>query len=306
YQLAGDNLLFSANVKAQSEAVYTLKKGTPATMEALAYAAQKMPEKRNDIAWENDLATYRMYCKTLLSAEPNTSNGVDIWFKKQAAPMIDKMFTYENYHSEQIEGVDAYSVNGKTLGAGGIAAFVDDSLWLHAPYDECEIIANGPLRSEFILHYHNVEIAGDLYCKTVRISTQANGLLNKAVVKYEGKDKPMQLAAGIYLHTNQAPHIPNGVEMADEEIIAYAENPSEGHVTSPDPRMYIGVYMPEATDTLTYNHQLLILRNYTVGTEITYYFGGGWNIFPAGRYAADNDWLKALLQFKEMINNPLY
>ncbi|MDR1683023.1 MAG: DUF4861 family protein [Candidatus Symbiothrix sp.] len=269
------------------------------TEEPLTYAAQKMPEKRNDIAWENNLATYRMYSKTLLAAEPNTSNGVDIWFKKQAAPMIDKMFTYENYHSEQVEGVDAYSVNGKTLGAGGIAAFTNDSLWLHEPYVDCEITATGPLLAEFTLYYHNVEIAGDSYCKTVRITTEANGLLNKAVVKYEGKDKPMKLAAGIYLHTNQLPHQPDGVKFFEKDMIAYAENPSEGHVTSPNPRIYVGVYMPGATDTLTYNHQYLLLRDYTVGSEITYYFGGGWNIFPAGRYSVDSDWWKAMLQFKE-------
>lgn len=298
-------VLFQTSIKAQSNAVYSLKKGVPAVIEPLTYAVQKLPKKRNDIVWENNLSAYRMYSSILLSNEPNTANGVDIWFKKQAAPIIEQMFSCENYHAEQTFGVDAYSVNGKTLGAGGIAAFADNQLWLHKPYDQCEIVMNGPLRSEFILHYNDVEVAGDFYSKTVRIITNANGLLNKAIVKYEGKDKPMQLAAGIYLHSNQAPHVPNGIEMASDDILAYAENPSDGTVTSPNPRVYVGIYMPEAVDTLHFNHQALILRNYTVGSEITYYFGGGWNIYPADRYAVDSDWLKSVLQFKETIEKSL-
>jgi len=266
-----------------------------------------MPDTRNDIAWENNLSTYRMYSRVLLATEPNTANGVDIWFKKQEAPIIDKMFTYSNYHNEQVEGVDAYSVNGKTLGGGGVVAYANSKLWLHDPYDECEIVANGPLRSEFILKYKKVEIDGDYYEKTVRIATSANGLLNKATVKFEGKIKPMKIAAGIYLHTNMSSVTPAGVKYtAESNIIGYAENKSEGTVTSPNARMYVGVYMPGETTVSEISYQSVIMSDYAVGTEFTYYFGGGWNVFPAGKYTSDTDWFNALKQFKQTVQNPLY
>ena len=310
YQASYDNkIVFQASINAGATQVYTLKPGTPANSAVKTYTAIKMPTNRADIAWENDRAAYRMYSKVLLSSEPNTSNGVDLWVKKMSSPIIDKMYTYSNYHSEQVEGVDAYSVGGKTLGMGGVAAYTSttNKLWLHAPYDNIEIIENGPLRSEFILTYKKVEVDGDYYTKTLRITTNANGLLNKAVVKYEGKIKPMKLAAGIYLHTNMSHETPNGTQYTSESnIIGYAENKSEGTVTSANARFYAGVYMPNTTTaTTTVEHQRIIYADYAVGSEFTYYFGGGWNIFPAGEFSKDTDWFDALKNFKEAMQNPL-
>ncbi len=300
-------IVFQATISSNSSKTYTLKAGTPATVSAKTYAAQKMPTTRNDIAWENDLAAYRMYSKVLLKSEPNTANGVDLWAKKKSEPIIDKMYTYSNYHAEQVEGVDAYSVNGKTLGAGGVAIYSKNKIWMHDPYDECEIIHNGPLYSEFVLKYHKVLIDGDYYEKTLRVSTVANGTLNKAVVRYEGRNKPMKIASGIFLHTNMGNVTPAGVQYTSENnVIAYAENKSEGTVTSANARFYEGVYMPGKTTTQTVEHQLLIMSDYAVGSDFTFYFGGGWNIFPEGRYTKDQDWFTAVKNFKLSVQNPLY
>lgn len=299
-------IVFPATVNAKSRTTYTLKKGTPATAYTKTFAAQKMQETRNDIVWENDLSAYRLYSRVLLSNEPKTANGQDIWNKKMAGSIIDKMYTYASYHSEGTEGVDSYSVNGRTLGAGGIVAYANDQLWLHDPYDSCKIISNGPLRTEFILTYKKVEIDGDFYTKTLRITTNANGLMNKAIVKFEGKIKPMKIASGIYLHDNMAKVTPAGIQYTTEKnLIGYAENPSEGKVTSPNARMYTGVYMPGKTTFSTINNQLVIMSDYIVGSEFTYYYGAGWNVYPAEKYKTDTDWFKALNQFKQTILNPL-
>jgi uncharacterized repeat protein (TIGR02543 family) len=309
YQLLSgldSKIVFPATVNAGATTLYMLRAGTPAVSPPLTYAANKIPATRNDIAWENNLSAYRMYSRILLSSEPNTANGVDIWFKKKTEPVIDKMYTYADYHSEKEEGVDAYSVNGKTLGAGGVVAYANNQLWLHDPYDECEIVAAGPLRSEFVLTYRKVEVDGDLYTKTLRVTTNAHGLLNKAVVKFEGRMKPMKVAVGIYLHTNMSNVTPNGVQLTSESnIIGYAENKSEGTLTSANARMYVGVYMPGETTVSTISNQLVIMSDYAVGSEFTYYFGGGWNIFPAGKYATDQSWFDALKQLKQSIANPL-
>lgn len=296
-----NKIIFQATVAKNSTAIYTLKEGVPVTVEAKTYAAIMKPDSRGDIAWENDRAAYRMYNKKLLASEPNSANGVDLWVKKVSEPIVETMYTYSDYHSEQPEGVDAYSVGGKTLGAGGVAAYVNNKLWLHNPFDECEIIANGPLRSEFILTYKKVMIDGDSYTKTVRITSDANGLLNKAVVKYDGKIKSMKIAAGIFLHTGT-----NGIQYTSKKnIIGYAENASEGKVYSPNARFYTGIYMPGETTLATVDNQRIIYRDYIVGTELTYYFGGGWNIFPEGEYSLDEDWFTALDRFENGEKNPL-
>ncbi|MDR1022796.1 MAG: glycoside hydrolase family 88 protein [Prevotellaceae bacterium] len=299
-------IIFQATVGASATAVYTLKSGTPAAAAAKTYGRQ-VAARYDDAAWENDLAAYRMYSKKLLTSEPNTANGVDLWLKKQAAPIVDKMYTYSDYHSEKPEGVDAYSVDGKTLGAGGVAAYANNKLWLHDPYDSYQLIANGPLRTEFLLTYSNVEVDGDFYTKTVRITANANGLLNKAVVKLTGKVKAMKLAAGIYKHSASKFGNANPVAFQSEpNLIGFAESKSEGTVTSPNARVFEGIYMPGVTTVSTVSDHLVIMSDYVVGTEFTCYFGGGWNIFPSGKYASDNAWFDALKQFKEATLQPLY
>lgn len=295
-----NKIVFQATVAKNATAVYTLKEGTPVTTDAKTYAAIMSPTNRADIAWENDRVAHRMYSRKLLSSEPNSANGVDLWVKKMSKPVVEKMYTYSNYHAEQAEGVDAYSVGGKTLGAGGVVAYVNNKLWLHDPYDECEIITNGPLRSEFILTYNNVLIDGDFYTKTLRITTDANGLIDKAVVKFEGKIKPMKIAVGILLHTGTS-----GKQYNSGNVIAYAENKSEGTVTSTGARFYNGVYMPGETTATTVDNQRIIYSDYAVGSEFTYYFGGGWNIFPAGEYTKDEDWFTAVSNCVKRIQSPL-
>lgn len=308
YEVRPDGtILFQATVGRGATAGYTLTDGTPASLTKLTYAAQMMPSSRNDIAWENDLAAYRMYSHQLQTSEPNTANGVDLWQKKQATPIIDQMYASSNYHNENAYGVDAYSVNGKTLGAGGVAAYAADKLWLHDAYDECRILENGPLRSVFELVYNNVEVNGQTYTKTLRIETEAGRILNKATVRYDGPAAEMKLAVAIYKHTNMSGVTPAEVEFTDiPGLIGYAENKSEGTVTSPGARFFLGAYIPGVeTTTQEIDYHLTLTCDYTPGTELTYYFGGGWNIFPADTYASDDDWFDALDRFRQTVDYPL-
>ncbi len=309
YELSpsGDALRFLASVPGGSTAAYTLTDGEALVPTRCTYVAQKMPGSRNDIAWENDRAAYRMYSHQLQTSEPNTANGVDLWMKKKAEPVIDAMYGLSNYHSESAYGVDAYSVNGKTLGAGGVAAYADGRLWMHDAYDECRILENGPLRAAFELVYNNVVVDGSTYTKTLRIETRAGGLLNKAVVRYDGPAKEMKMAVCVYKHTDMSSVTPDGVEFTDiPGLIGYAENKSEGTVTSPSARFFLGAYIPgRDTETLEVSHHLTVMCDYTPGTELEYYFGGGWNIFPAGDYATDDEWFDALARFRRQVEQPL-
>lgn len=308
YQACGDTaILFRATVGYGTTAAYTLQEGTPATLTKLTYVAQKMPSSRNDIAWENDLAAYRMYSRLLQNSEPNTANGVDLWQKKVADPIIEKMYAASNYHNENDYGVDAYSVNGKTLGAGGVAAYTDGKLWMHDAYDECIIIENDALRSVFELTYNNVVVNGKSYTKTLRVETVAGGLLNKATVRYEGPAQDMKMAVCIYQHTNMGGVSPEGRVYTDVPgLIGYAENKSEGSVTSSGARFFLGAYIPsDSVQTQIIDHHLTVMCDYAVGTDLVYYFGGGWNIFPADTYSSDDDWFDALYRFRQAVDEPM-
>ena len=308
---------FQATVAHGSTTGYTLREGTPQAPVKLTYAAVKMPDSRADIAWENDLCAYRMYSTVLLKSESNTAQGVDVWFKKKETPVIDEMYKLSNYHNEGQYGVDAYSVNGKRLGCGGTAAVVGGHLQMHNPYTSCVINEQSALRSSFTLTYDNVNIDGSSYTKTLTVETTAGALLNKGTVRFdrltpapslnkEGSET-FRLAVAIYQHTDMT-HLNEGVAFTEVPgVVGWAEAKSEGSITSAGARFFQGAYIPQLStvNTEVIDNHLCLTVDYTVGTELTFYFGGGWNIFPAGRYDSDEAWFEALRQFKQATEQPL-
>ena len=311
FEVAGERVIrFQATVAAGSTAGFVLREGTPVAPTKVTYAAVKSPSSRADIAWENDLCAYRMYSTVLLKNEPNTAQGVDVWFKKKAVPVIDDMYNLSNYHNESQCGVDAYSVNGKRLGCGGTAAVVGGHLQMHNPYSSCTLGDQSALRSGFTTTYENVSIDGATYTKTLTVETTAGALLNKGTVRFDGPAKTFRLAVAVYQHTDMT-HIVNGNAFTEVPgLVGWAEAKSEGSITSAGARFFQGAYIPsgEPSGTVTtevIDDHLCLTVDYTVGTELTFYFGGGWNIFPAGRYDGDEDWFEALSQFKQATENPL-
>ncbi len=301
---------FQATVAAGKTRGYALAEGTPTTPTKLTYAAIKSPSSRADIAWENDLSAYRMYAAKLLTSEPNTAQGVDVWSKKLATPIIDAMYDLGNYHNESQYGVDAYSVNGKRLGCGGVAVVENGHLVMHDPYNTCTVTENGNLAAGFTSLYNNVQAGGQSYTETLTVETRAGALLNHGTVRLDGPAATVRLAVAIYQHTDMS-HVVDGVSFTSEPgLIGWAENKSEGNVTSANARFYQGAYLPlrggqkGATIEVIDNH-LCLTFDYTVGTEQEFYFGAGWNIFPTDTYASDDDWFFALEQFRETVLSPL-
>jgi hypothetical protein len=303
YQLSESNgakvLLFQADVAAKSSTTYTLVEGNPQAV-AKKTAARYVPERKDDFAWENDLAAYRMYGPALANEYP--SNGADVWMKCTEEPIMDKFYADDlergiSYHVNNGLGLDCYDVK-HTLGAGGITPFTSQQLWIGNHYDRYAIIETGPLRSVFTLTYDSVQVEDTWYQEVLTITTDAGSMLNKAVVRYTGVDKPMKLAGGITLHNG------GGIGFADvnHKVLALAEDAvSNGGV--PQGRSYVGIYMPESNeDPFEKENHLIIVADYTVGTDFTYYFGGGWSEW---KYPTDEDWSDALVRFSQAKKEPL-
>ena len=291
-------LIFQADVLAKSSSEYSLSEGTPQEVKAMV-SARYIPERKDDFAWENNFAAYRMYGPAL--ANENPSNGVDIWLKRTDELIVDKFYHNElehglSYHIDHGQGLDCYKV-GHTLGAGGIAPYTD-KLWVANHYNSQETLVNGPLRAVFTLTYNSVEVNGEFYKQTITITTDAGSILNKANVRYEGANAPMKLAGGIFLHDGKG----DKYISANNNIIAYAEDAvSEAGV--PSGRNYVGVYMPGINiETKEEGEHLLILADYTPGYEFTYYFGGGWDKWG---FPTKEDWFAEMLCFSQATVNPL-
>jgi len=302
YQLLSNNqtLIFQANVPANTSVTYTLQEGKPTPAAACTHV-RFMSERSDDMAWENDIAAYRMYGPALMKTE-NPSNGVDIWMKYKDEPVMDSLYAGDlqrkiSYHEDNgLGGLDCYDVN-HTLGAGGVAPYTTQ-LWVGNAFDRYEIVENGPLRSVFTLYYDNsIPVEGGYYSGTLTITCDAGSPLNKAVVKYEGV-APIQVATGIFMHSDSV----NTYFDKENRFIIYTKN-AISRSGVPHGQTYIGVYAPGMTgEPFVEDEQYIVVNDYKIGDKLTYYFGGGWSKW---RFSTEQDWLTALLRFSQAKQNPL-
>ena len=87
-----------------------------------------VPERKDDFAWENEYAAFRMYGPALKGENP--SNGVDLWLKASPELVVDSFYYREHvlglpYHINYGKGLDCYKV-GHTCGAGGLVVLADN------------------------------------------------------------------------------------------------------------------------------------------------------------------------------------
>lgn len=293
------SFIFQADVKANGSAAYVLSEGKPAVVKPRTFA-RFVPERKDDFAWENDMAAYRMYGPAL--ANENPSNGVDYWAKCTNDLIVDEFYNGEekkhiSYHVDHGRGLDFYKV-AHTTGCGGIAPYAEGKLWVGNHYDRYKIIESGPLRSVFTLEYDSVVVGNQVLKEKLTITTNAGSMLNKANVIFTGSLQKMELAAGIALHDGKGiwkHNIANGTSGYAEEAVSDAKIPSG--------RNYVGVYIPtKVNNALKDADNAMITGSYKTGDAFTYYFGGGWSkwLFPT-----DNDWFKALDLFSIKTKTPL-
>ena len=302
YQLLSDNqtIIFQANVPANTSVFYTLQEGTPAPVAARTHV-RFMPERSDDMAWENDIAAYRMYGPALMKTE-NPSNGVDVWMKYKDEPVMDSLYAGElqrriTYHEDNgLGGLDCYDV-GHTLGAGGVAPYTNQ-LWVGNAFNRYEIVESGPLRSVFTLYYDNsFPVEDGYYTSKLTITVDAGSPLNKGVVKYEG-NKNIRAATGIFMDKDSA----NTFYDRENKIITYTKNATSRRGVKQG-QTYIGVYAPDMiSEPLIEDKNYMVLNDYKQGGELTYYFGGGWSKW---KYPTEQDWLMALVRFSQAKQSPL-
>ena len=293
------SLIFQADVKAKGSSTYSLVAGKPAAVKPKT-SARFVPERKDDFAWENDMAAYRMYGPAL--ANENPSNGVDFWSKCTDELVVDQRYKDDiyneiSYHIDHGKGLDFYKV-AHTLGCGGIAPFAAGKLWVGNYFNRYKVIETGPLRSVFTLVYDSVKVDNSYYKEEITITADAGSLLNKAVVKYTGADKKLELAAGIFLHDGL------GVVKQNTTLgtLAYAEN-AVSDAKVPSGRNYVGVFIPVKVNEVRKDaDHALILANYKAGDSFTYYFGGGWSKW---HYSTDAEWFNAVNKFAATTKTPL-
>jgi len=301
YQLLSDKttLVFQVDVPAKNSVTYTLREGKPAPVAPRAHV-RFVPERKDDISWENDIVAYRMYGPALMKTE-HPSNGVDIWMKYKDEPVMDSIYAGElqrniSYHEDNgLGGLDCYDVT-HTLGAGGPAPYTD-RLWIGDAFARYKISESGPLRSVFTLYYDTIPVNGKYYTEAFTVTCDAGSPMCKALVKFEGAE-PVKVATGIFMDKDSV----NTVFDKENHIIAYTKNAVSKKGVQQG-QTYIGVFAPGMSgEPRIESKNYFVLNDYKLGEELTYYFGAGWSKW---KFPTEKDWLTALKQFSQAKRNPL-
>ena len=294
-QPAPQSLIFQADVKANSSAVYFISGGTPSGYPSKTYG-RFVPERYDDYTWENDRIAFRIYGPALI-AKDGPSNGLDVWIKRTDQMIIDKWYSeylagISSYNDDKGEGCDCYKV-GRTLGAGAMAPFVDDSLWFGINFESWQTLDNGPLRTSFRLTYPPFVVRNEMVKETRTFSLDAGSQLNRVTEEYSGLGQDFTVAAGIVKRTegNQLPIPP------EANAIAYRLDGGEVGIT------YLGTVLTTQASAVTENSDhILIVTKCTPGTPLVYYTGAGWS---KGGFETDEAWSDYVIRFSEKISSPL-
>ena len=286
-------LIFQATVAGNSSATYTLETGQREAYPAQAFG-RYVPERMDDFAWENNLIAHRMYGPAL-EATGEISNGIDIWLKRTDSLIIDKWFKPGyNYHSDQGEGLDCYKV-GRTLGAGAMAPYEKDSLWLGNNYIRYKVLDNGPIRIAFQLDYAPFLVDSVEVTERRTISLDANQRFNRMDNLYEGDFTELPIAAGFVRH--DVKRVMNG-----DDWMGMCEATSDTKDPVRDGDIYLGVILPGGemiADTL--GHAVAV-KSVKSGETLTYYAGSGWS---QGGVENMGEWVEEITAAQAAATRPL-
>lgn len=143
--------------------------------------ARLVPERKDDLAWENDRVAFRIYGPALRSAPEDS--GIDIWCKRVATPVVNKWYRLDlagkqSYHKDHGEGYDGYKV-GNSRGCGGLALWVGGKMVTSDVYREARVRWTTPDVAEFEAIYEFPPINGKKYFELRRFTLRQGERLTR-------------------------------------------------------------------------------------------------------------------------------
>jgi rhamnogalacturonyl hydrolase YesR len=272
--------------------------------------ARLVPERKDDLAWENDKVAFRVYGPPLRSGAEDS--GIDVWCKRVAYPVIDKWYRQDltqkiSYHKDHGEGFDGFHV-GDTRGCGGLGLLVDGKLVTADVYQEAEIAWSGPEVAEFRTVYrYPLKVANKpVYEYRVtrlrlgsRFSEITSTFTHEASPRSRGKkpikDFPYEVAIGL---TTQAADAKTEANTDHGIISVYSTFPGGdlGTAVLLDPSKMIRTMELPATDKDKKNRQFLVVTKPDEKASVTYRSGFAWA--ADGEITNATQWLDFLKQQK--------
>lgn len=302
-------LIFLTNQEPSEKASYTISLSEKMQVESKVFG-RFYPERKGDFAWENDRVGFRFYGDSLRYTD-GSSNALDIWLKRTDKLVLDKWYYNDlvnkiSYHQDHGEGCDPYAV-GRTLGAGNIAPFVKDSLYLNNNYLSYEILDKGPLRFTFKLDFPSMMIDGKNIQESKVISLDAGSQMTK-IEQYFSFSTVTPVAVGIVKRQSG-----DSIIVSKPYNTLLYQEPSMGD----NGLLFVGVIVPTGIikDTIyTYDYvnpinkktssftNVLAVTDYNPDKTFVYYAGFGWSKFG---FENSEDFNKYIQNYSKRLQNPL-
>lgn len=303
----GELLFQHSFAPGEKSASFTVEKiDTVAPVFAPKAYARYVPERLDDFAWENDKLAHRTYGPALGAPSPAGMNkevlvtsGLDLWFKRVPYPIVDRWYNkgHDHYHKDEGEGMDMYNV-GKSRGAGGTGVWDGKQLYTGVNYASWKVLANGPVRAVFELHYAAWDAGGRPVSEIKRFTVDAGHYLDRidSTFQYPG-DEPITVAVGL----NKTPS-----DKGQEPVITFRR---EGPVLlqwveqKTNGAFGTAVVLPEAEGFAQDSLNELILAKASPGKPLRYYAGGAWS--RAGEITTLAQWQRVAQDTAARAGNPV-
>ena len=284
-------LLFTANIEADSLAIYNIRRGEREPYPTQAFG-RYVPERLDDYAWENNLTAYRIYGPRLESPQ---TQGVDVWVKSTPKMIINEWFARNDYHHNYGEGMDCYKV-ANTLGGGALAIINGDKLALAGNYTKQRCTSNGPIRTSAEFEYAPINIGNRMVTMRRKISLDANSRFTYQEYTFEGFEGKLEIAAGIILHDVKA-------RSFGSEYVAITEPASDSKEPDTDGDISLAVILQGAISTTEIDGHIAATRHIQAGETIRMWNGSAWS--NADMLCHDR-WLSEVERMKQRIESPLH
>ena len=229
-----------------------------------------VPERYDDIAWEDNRIAYRIYGPQLGLVEP-AGSGIDVWVKSVRYPIINIRYKLGVYHVNLGNGLDCYET-GFSRGCGGSGIWSKGRLWNSTYWQYYRFIKHGPRSVKFQVWYKPWKVGNGRMVWELRTITLRNGSnLNRiSTVLESNKPGPITVGVGVANHGK-------GTLVVDAKngMLSYWEPPqphngSTGIGVRVKPAQLVGV----THDRL--NIRILLLK-VNPGQKLTYWAGACWS-----------------------------
>lgn len=298
---APDELVFQSSFAAGEAKSFRVQAGERKTAQVSDYKVygRFVRERHDDFAFENDRVAHRMYGPDLETwkKEPLTSSGIDVWAKRTRKLVINDWYLTDDYHRDNGDGADLYSVN-KARGCGGLGLWDAGKLWVSRNFIKTRVLANGPLRLVFELEYAPYEAGANKVAETKRITVDAGRNINRfeSHFKVESGARPAAAGIGIAKHAGGKATFDKALGLLRSwEPLKGGEGGNVGCAVLAPAESVDGQQVTEL-DTL------LIAAVPPTG-PLAYYVGFGWD--KSGDFADEAAWVRYAEGFARALKAPL-